>query len=220
LVNVQVDIPHSGPVDGYFEPMTSPAATSPAFPMQLELTSPNKVARWRPLVHWLLAIPHIIVLYGLNIAAEVVYFISWFAILFTGKMPEGLFNFLSMHMRYQWRVSSYMLFMREEYPPFDFTTTAQDPGGDPATLSFQPAAKQSRLLIFVRFLLVIPQLIVLLFIGIGIYVVVIIGFFAVIITGKWPDSLRAFVIGVMRWAYRVSIYTYLMTDEYPPFSLD
>jgi hypothetical protein len=188
--------------------------------MQLDLTSPNKVARWRPLVHWLLAIPHIIVLYGLNIAAEVVYFISWFAILFTGKMPEGLFNFLSMHMRYQWRVSSYMLFMREEYPPFDFTTTAQDPGGDPATLSFQPAAKQSRLLIFVKFLLLIPQFFVLLFIEIALFVVVFIGFFAVLITGGWPEGMRKFVVGGMRWSNRVSMYLYLMTDQYPPFSLD
>jgi hypothetical protein len=49
---------------------------------------------------------------------------------------------------------------------------------------------------------------------------VIIAFFAVLITGKWPESLRTFVISVMRWAFRVSIYVSFMTDEYPPFSLD
>jgi len=199
--------------------MTSPAAISPAFPLQLDLTSPNKIARWRPLVHWLLAIPHFIILYALNIAAEVVYLISWFAILFTGKMPDGLFGFLAMHQRYQWRVTSYIFFLREEYPPFDFTTTGQDPGGDPATVSIQPAAKLSRLLIFVKWLLLIPQFIVLLFLGIALYVVLIIGFFAVLFTGKWPEGLRNYVIGMMRWSSRIYAYMYLMTDVYPPFSL-
>ncbi len=52
------------------------------------------------------------------------------------------------------------------------------------------------------------------------YVVWIIGFFAVLITGRWPESLRAFVIGVMRSASLVSVYTYLLTDTYPPFTLD
>jgi hypothetical protein len=199
--------------------MTSPAATSPAFPLQLELTSPNKIARWRPLVHWLLAIPHFIILYALNIAAEVVYLISWFAILFTGKMPPGLFGFLAMHQRYQWRVTSYIFFLREEYPPFDFTTTGQDPGGDPATLSIEPSATLSRGLIFVKWLLLIPQFIVLLFLGIALYVVLIIGFFAVLFTGKWPEGMRNFVIGMMRWSSRIYAYMYLMTDVYPPFSL-
>jgi predicted permease len=55
---------------------------------------------------------------------------------------------------------------------------------------------------------------------IAVYVVVIIGFFAVLITGKWPEGMRNFVIGVMRWSNRVSIYIYLITDIYPPFSLE
>lgn len=50
--------------------------------------------------------------------------------------------------------------------------------------------------------------------------VVIIAFFAVIITGDWPASMRNFVVGVMRWSARVSAYILLMTDQYPPFSLD
>jgi uncharacterized membrane protein len=61
---------------------------------------------------------------------------------------------------------------------------------------------------------------VLIVLGIGVYVVAIIGFFAVLITGKWPESLRNYIIGVSRWANRVSLYVYLITDTYPPFSLD
>jgi hypothetical protein len=47
-----------------------------------------------------------------------------------------------------------------------------------------------------------------------------IAFFAVLFTGRWPDGLRSFLLGVMRWALRVEAYLLLLTDEYPPFSLD
>ena len=59
----------------------------------------------------------------------------------------------------------------------------------------------------------------LLFLIIALAVVDIIGFFAVIILGRWPDGLRDFVVGVHRWAYRVQAYVYLLTDAYPPFRL-
>jgi hypothetical protein len=184
------------------------------------MNSPLKVARWRPLVHWLLAFPHFIILYGLNIAQGVVYFISWFAILFTGKMPEGFYNFLAMVHRYQWRVVSYLFWMRESYPPFEFNSVAQDPGDDPAVLSFPPApAKLSRGLIFVKWLLAIPHFFILTFLGLAAFVVLIIGFFAILITGSWPAGMRNFLVGLERWSARVTMYTYLMTDQYPPFSL-
>jgi hypothetical protein len=199
--------------------MTSPMAPLTTFPLQLDLDAPAKVARWRPLVHWLLAIPHFVVLYALVIVQRVVYVISWFAILFTGQMPEGLFGFNVMVLRYQWKVTTYLLFMREAYPAFEFPAEATDPGTDPARLSVQPPAKLSRGLIFVKWLLAIPHFIVLLFLGIATYVVIIIGFFAVLITGAWPAGMRNFVIGVMRWSTRVNAYIILMTDEYPPFSL-
>jgi hypothetical protein len=201
--------------------MTSPVAASGAgFPLQLELDAPVTVARWRPIVQWFLAIPHFVVLYVLAIVQRVVFIISFFAILFTGKMPEGLFGFNAMVLRYQWRVSSYAMFMREDYPEFAFPTEGPDPATEPARLSVEPAAKLSRGLIFVKWLLAIPHYIALFVLYIAVYVVVIIAFFAVIFTGSWPAGMRNFVIGVMRWSSRVSAYILLMTDQYPPFSLD
>ena len=172
------------------------------------------------MVHWLLAIPQVIVLYALGIVEGVVWILAWFAILFTGQMPDSFFGFIVMTHRYQWRVASYLFFMREDYPQFEFPTVGPDPGTDPAHLSVEPAPKLSRGLIFVKWLLAFPHYVVLFFLGIAVYVVWIVGFFAVLITGRWPDSLRDFVIGVIRWSNRVSIYVYLITDEYPPFSLD
>ena len=191
----------------------------PTFPLQLDLESPDKIARWRPLVHWLLAIPQVLVLYVLNAVQGVVWIISFFAILFTGELPEGLFGFHVMTMRYQWRVASFLFFMRESYPEFVFPMEGTDPGTEPARLSIQPAQHLSRGMIFIKWLLAIPHYIILIFLGIGLYVAVIIAFFAVLFTGSWPEGLRTYCIGVVRWAMRVNAYVYLLTDEYPPFTL-
>jgi hypothetical protein len=142
-------------------------ASASAYPVQVELESPLKVARWRPLVHWLLAIPQFVVVYIVNSVLGLLAFIAWFAILFTGNIPKGLFDFMAMAFRYQWRVTSYLYFMRESYPPFEFDALNLDPGTDPARLSVEYPERLSRGLIFIKILLVIPHLIALAFVGIA-----------------------------------------------------
>jgi hypothetical protein len=78
--------------------------------------------RWLPLVKWFLAIPHYIVLVFLTIAAIVCVIIAWFAILFTGRYPRGLFDFVVGVMRWGNRVTAYMLVLvTDSYPPFRLT---------------------------------------------------------------------------------------------------
>jgi len=89
--------------------------------VHLEMPYPDAsgLNRWLPLVKWFLAIPHIFVLIFLNIAAVFVIIITWFAILFTGKFPKGLFDYLLGVMRWNFRVMSYALIMiTDKYPPF------------------------------------------------------------------------------------------------------
>jgi hypothetical protein len=191
-----------------------------ANPVQLSLDAPLTVARWRPLVHWLLAIPQVVVLYVVLLVAEIMWIVAFFSILFTRRIPESVSSFIVMAHRYQWRVTSYLMWMREPYPPFTFDMVSQDPGDDPARLSIQPAPELNRWLPLVKWLLVIPQYFVLFFLGIALYVVWAISFFAVLITGKWPEGMREFAIGVVRWSMRVNVYAYLLTDVYPPFSLE
>jgi len=75
--------------------------------------------RWLPLVKWFLAIPHYIVLFFLYIAAVVVVVIAWFAILFTGRYPRGLFDFVQGVIRWHDRVLGYaLLLVTDRYPPF------------------------------------------------------------------------------------------------------
>jgi hypothetical protein len=78
--------------------------------------------RWLPLVKWFLAIPHYIVLFFLWIAAIVVVIIAWFAILFTGRYPRGLFDFVEGVIRWGVRVIAYaFLLVTDRYPPFSLS---------------------------------------------------------------------------------------------------
>jgi hypothetical protein len=200
----------------------TPAAAAPAasYPVSLDLASPLEVHRWRPLVNWLLAIPQYIVLYVLGIVAGILWIVSFFTVLFTKKIPDGIYGFQAMYWRYNWRVNSFAGFMRNDYPPFAFDMTAADESGDPATVSIDKPAELNRWLVLIKWwLLIIPQAIVLVFLFIALAVVHLIAFFAVIITGKWPEGLRNFVVGVWRWATRVYVYSYLLVDPYPPFRL-
>jgi len=80
---------------------------------------PRELNRWLPLVKWLLAIPHYIVLFFLHIATFVVVVVAWFAILFTGRYPRGIFDFVEGVLRWQNRVIAYaFLLMTDAYPPF------------------------------------------------------------------------------------------------------
>jgi Domain of unknown function (DUF4389) len=197
-------------------------AMSAPYPATFTFDPPEKVANWRPLLNWLLAIPHFIILYGLNLLSEVVGFVSWLVIVFTGQLPEGLANLQVMYLRYVNRVYTYAAFMREEYPPFTFATTPADPGDDPRVrvdIAVQ-LENRNRLTVAFRLILAIPQFIVLAILGLAAFVVMVIAFFAVLFTGTWPPGLRDFVVSVMRWSLRVQSYFLLLNDVYPPFSLD
>jgi hypothetical protein len=196
-------------------------ATPSSYPATLTYDPPEKIANWRPLVHWLLAIPHYIVLYVLRIVAEVLAIVSWFIILFTGRLPEGIANFQAMYLRYQARTFTYAGFLEEEYPPFAFAVLSPDPGDYPRIrIDVQSELEdRNRLTVGFRLILAIPQLIVLFVLGIALFVVFVIAFFAVLFTGRWPVGLQQFAINVFQYQLRVEAYLFLVVDEYPPFAL-
>jgi len=81
-------------------------------------------------------------------------------------------------------------------------------------------APQSRVTVIFRVILAIPQFIVLFFLGIAAFVVAVIGWFAALFTGELPEFAHTFLGGVVRWEIRVNAYMYLLTDSYPPFTLE
>ena len=191
-----------------------------SYPAVLEVETPERIARWRPLFAWFLAIPHFIVLYALGMLGSIVAFISWFVILFTGKLPDGLAGIQVMCLRYQERATIYAGFLHEKYPPFEFPTDSRDPGTTPVTLDIIPALEgRNRLTVGLRFIWVIPAMIWVMIVWIAVSVVYFVAWFAVIILGRWPQGMRDFVVKGIRLAIQVNVYASLLTDQYPPFSL-
>ena len=97
------------------------------YPVRFEMAYPDRLSRWLIFVKWLLIIPHWIVLYILNIALNVVLFIAWFAILFTGRYPRSMFDFVTGMSRWTYRVMTYLLLMTDAYPPFSFDQPVTPP---------------------------------------------------------------------------------------------
>jgi Domain of unknown function (DUF4389) len=197
-------------------------ALGQAYPATFEVDRPDRIANWRPLVQWLLAIPHLLILNALQTVSRVVAVVSWFAIVFTGKLPDGLARLQCLYIRYNNRTIAYAGFLRDEYPPFAYDTVAPEPGDyPPVRTAFAPELDdRNRVTVGFRLILAIPQIIVVLLLGVAAIVVWLISLFAVLFTGRWPGGLRTFVVGVMRWATRVEAYVGLLTDRYPPFSLE
>jgi predicted ferric reductase len=190
------------------------------YPAGLGFDGPPEVQNWRPLVNWLLGIPHLLIAYALQQLRRVLLLISFFAVLFTKAIPRSLFDLIVMTYRYQWRAISYVLWMRNSYPPFSFTMTTRDDGIDPASVSVDYPTQLNRWLPLVKWLLAIPHYIVLLALYIAVVVVVIISFFAVLFTGRFPAGLRSFIVNVHAWKLRVASYAGFLRDEYPPFALN
>jgi hypothetical protein len=197
-----------------------------AYPLTFDVTPPEGTRnRLTSAFRLILAIPHLLLVGGpgagfggnsstgvFGSLAAIVSVIAWFAILFTGKFPRGLWDLSHMYMRWRARAIAYVALLRDEYPPF---------GDGPYPVEFQldyPEAR-NRWTVAFRLILAIPQLIVFFFIGIVWFITVVIGWFAILFTGRYPQGLWQFGVGVQRWSLRLQAYLLLLRDEYPPFSL-
>ncbi len=96
------------------------AAAAPGYPLRYDVEYPEELSRWLIFVKWLLVIPHVVILYALSIAAGVIGFIAFFAILFTKRYPRGLFDFVVNVNRWGANVMAYEMLFRDEYPPFSW----------------------------------------------------------------------------------------------------
>jgi hypothetical protein len=136
-------------------------------------------------------------------------------ILFRQKYPRWWFDWNLQLMRLSARVGAYLALMDDEYPSTDEEQSVR--------LEFPyPDARNglNRWLPLVKWLLAIPHFLILIFLTLGAIVSVIVAWFAILFTGRYPRGLFDFVEGVFRWWNRVIGYAFvLVTDEYPPFSL-
>ncbi|MCH8025151.1 MAG: DUF4389 domain-containing protein [Chloroflexi bacterium] len=194
--------------------MTAPNSSA-SYPLSYDVEYPEELSRWLIFVKGLLAIPHLLIIYALNIAVSVVTIIAWFAILITKRYPREMFTFVVNVNRWNANVMSYVFLLRDEYPPFSW-----EPDEYPVTYDVEYPEELSRWLIFVKWLLAIPHIIVVYLLFLIALLALIGAWFSILFTKKFPESWFNFIVGVLRWQYRVNAYTNLMRDEYPPFSME
>jgi Domain of unknown function (DUF4389) len=148
-------------------------------------------------------------------AGGIVFFGTLLMILFRKKYPRWWFDWNRELLRFITRVNTYGALMNDQYPSTDDQQWVHLEIGYP-----NAETDLARGMPLVKWFLAIPHYIVLLFLGIAAVVCVIIAWFAILFTGRYPRSLFDFVLGVQRWALRVVAYAFiLVTDRYPPFSL-
>ena len=126
-------------------------------------------------------------------------FISWFAVVFRGEEPRGLWDFITYYMRWWVRVAAYAALLRDDYPPF---------GDEPYPTTYEvtyPAGGRHRLSVGLRLIYVIPHIVVLIFVNIAWTVTTIIAWFAILFTRAYPAGLYRFAVGAMRWNVRVPV---------------
>ena len=137
-------------------------------------------------------------------------------ILFRLRYPRWWFDFARELTRFGARIGAYVALLTDQYP-----STAEGQSVH-LEIDYPDVARDlNRWLPLVKWLLAIPHYIALIFLGLAALVVVVIAWFAILITGHYPRALFDFVVGVGRWSLRVSAYAFLLvTDRYPPFSLN
>jgi hypothetical protein len=136
-------------------------------------------------------------------------------IVFRNKYPRWWFDFNLQLARFETRVLSYLALMSDRYPSTDDEQSVH------LDLDYPNVSEDlNRWLPLVKWLLAVPHYVALLFLGVAAAIGVVIAWFSVLFTGRYPQAIFGFVEGVLRWALRVEAYAFLLvTDRYPPFSL-
>jgi hypothetical protein len=166
---------------------------------------------------YIVAIPWLIVSAIYGFVAEIAAVIAWFAIVFTGRYPEGLYNFNAGYLRMISRVNAFEYLLTDEWPPFGGDGAPDYPVrvGVPAPLDAYDRLKTGlRLIIGIPvYLLTIVQAIILL-------VCTAIAWFVILFTGKLPDGLFNPMRSASAYLTRAGGYFLLLTEDYPPFSYE
>lgn len=201
--------------------------TEPTYAASLQIDYPEETNRLTTFFRLFAAIPIVMILslltsgmsYGAHVtmsAAGSLFLPLMLMLLFRKKYPKWWFDWNLALSRFAMRVAAYLFLLQHVYPSTD------EEQGVRLDLTYPNADQElSRGLPLVKWLLAIPHYIVLFFLGIAAFFVTIFAWFAILFTGRYPESLFNFVVGIMRWNLRVEAYAVLLiTDKYPPFSLD
>jgi len=202
-----------------------------SYPVQFDVDYPSRpLDRLTTAFRFLIAIPIVVLLTMLSgstfndgdhstrnrlvIGGAAVFVPLVLMLVFRQKYPRWWFDWNLNLLRFSNRVTVYLALLDDRYPSTDEEQSVH------LDFPYPEARQMNRWLPLVKWLLAIPHYVVLFFLSIAVLVSVIVAWFAILFTGRYPRSLFEFVVGVMRWSNRVNAYAFtLVTDQYPPFRL-
>jgi len=191
-------------------------AQADAYPLSFDVDYPDReLNRLTTAFRIVLAVPVLLLAALISNSIGILFLPPLVLILFRQKYPRWWFDWNLMILRFLSRVEAYLLLLGDEYPSSDEEQAVH------LEIDYPDAkAGLNRWLPLVKWFLVIPLLVVLVFLHLAATIVAVIAWFAILFTGRSPRGMFDFVVGVFRWSLRVVAYAFaLTTDRYPPFSL-
>lgn len=156
-----------------------------------------------------IAIPHIAWWYLLNIAMQVLTFISWFGALFTGRVPKDMHDFNTRALQYETRLYAYLLLLTDKQPPWPL-------GSDDHPVAIETHGTElNRAAVFFRLVLGVPTYVITTLLSVGLMVVAPVGWILTLVLGRLPEPLFGANAAALRYMTRSRAYMSLLTAEYP-----
>src|SRR5579864_1297730 len=184
-------------------------AATPSHPIGLIVTDDLERSRLTVFCRLLLAVPHLIWLYLWGIAVSITVLISWFAGIFTGRVPTGLHDFNASYLRYSTRVAGYLFLLADPWPPFSNAESY------PIDVRIDGPKPQSRLTVLFRLILAIPALLLVYVFRAVNSVVAVLGWFYCLALGRMNRGMRDISAWLLRYEVQTYAYLMLLTDRYP-----
>jgi hypothetical protein len=188
--------------------------TPTSHPIHLVVTDDLERSRLTVFFRLLLALPHLVWVAIWGIAVFFAVIAAWFVGIFTGRVPDGIHDFIATWVRYATHVNAYFSLAADPFPDFGGAP------GYPVDVDIAPPQKQSRLTIFFRGLLAIPAFIVLYLLGYVAQIVMFFAWFIALFTGRLPNGLRDVLAYWLRYGAQTYGYQLLLTQKYPSFADD
>lgn len=182
------------------------------YPVRLTIDYKDQLEKLSTFFRIFYSVPILIIL---SLISEFLFPATLLMILFRQKYPKWWFDWNLAYSRFSMRVTSYLLLLRDEYPSTDEEQAVH------LDIDYPDAKKDlNRWMPLVKWFLAIPHYIILSFLYIAVFVCVVIAWFSILFTKRYPRGLFDFAAGVLTWSIRVRAYSILLvTDKYPPFSL-
>lgn len=184
------------------------------YPVILTIPRPEKTSRLKMIFRFFLMIPVLVFGWLYSIPVCFVMFVAFWAILITGMYPRNMWDYVSRYFRFSTNINVYYMLLTDVYPPFN----GREETDYPVKIKLIYGERWSRLALLFRWLILIPHCFFVMGYSIGYMVIAFLNFWAVLFTGRIPDSFFAFFSRYCIYISRLNAYAYNLVDEYPPFN--